>query len=250
MTYQKKTRTRGIPPDLTVSETITDRNGIQRNQDELITDSGSCRLLGLTFRGNLSWENHLNSGKKSLLPALRRQIGLLSRIACNMSQKARLNLVNCLVISRLSYMICVWGNTNITQIKRAQVVQNQAGRLVTQLPKKTRQKTIIDQCKWMQVTDMTEYQSLCQLWKTVRWGVPLYLRYKISLLDNNKLKTAEPRLLTTSQTYRWKAVEKWNELPDFIRQEVSIKRFKIQLKTWIKERYLLDDRPHDEPPDD
>ena len=246
MTYQKKTRTNGIPPDLTVSETITDRNGTLREQDELITDSGNCRILGLTFRGNGTWENHLNTGKKSLLPALRRQIGLLSRIAGNMSEKARLNLVNCLIISRLSYMICVWGNTNATQIRKAQVVQNQAGRLVTQLPKRTRQKMILERCKWMQITDMTEYQSLCQLWKTVRWGVPRNLREKISTLENNKLMTTEPRLLTTSNNYRWKSIENWNQLPDYIRQENSIKRFKIQLKNWIKERNRQDDRQPDD----
>ena len=129
MSYQKRTRTKGIPPDLTISEVIKDKQGRLRTQDKLLTDTVDCRMLGLPLKNNLTWDQHLNNGKKALLPALRRQIGSITRIGQNMSKKARLNLVNALVLSRLSYMICIWGNTNPTQVRRAQVVMNTAGRM-------------------------------------------------------------------------------------------------------------------------
>ena len=122
MVYQKRTKTRGIPPDLTVSEEIKDRQGRTTTQDKLISDSSSCRMLGLNMGNNLTWESHLISGRKALLPAPRRQVGMISRIGQNMSKKARLNLTNSLIMSRLSYMVCIWGNTNETLLRKVQTV--------------------------------------------------------------------------------------------------------------------------------
>ena len=65
---------------------------------------------------------------------------MISKLAKNMSFKARLQLTNSLVISRLSYMICIWGNTTPNYINRAQIVLNMAARVVTQKDKFTSQK--------------------------------------------------------------------------------------------------------------
>ena len=240
MMHQKRSKISGIPPDLTVTEECKDRHGRTVTQDKLITDSGTCRMLGLSFRNNLTWDNHLHIGKKALLPALRRQIGLLTKIGQHMSKKARLNLVNCLVMSRLTYAIYIWGNTNVSQMKKAQVLQNTAGRFVTQLPKTSRQTEILGECGWLNVQDLTMYHTLCQMWKTVRWQAPKYLQDKIELEDEDKIKTTKPRLLITSQSYRWQAVSHWNKLPTDLRTEVSLKTFKSKLKMWIRNRTPVD----------
>ena len=46
-----------------------------------------------------------------------------------MSSKLRLNVVNSLIMSRLTYGINIWGNTTDSTIKRVQRVQNLAARL-------------------------------------------------------------------------------------------------------------------------
>ena len=236
MCHQKRSKTAGIPTDLTVEEMTVGRNGVARMQDALITDKASCRMLGLTLKNDLSWDKHLNQGKKALLPALRRQIGCIHRIGKQMGKKARLQLVNCLVISRLSYMITVWGNTNPTQIRKAQVVQNSAARLVTQLPKTTRQAVLLQECGWLNVKDLAEYHSLCQFWKILRWKVPYYMADKIHLENNDVVRTTNPRLQLTASSFRWNTTQNWNKLPSYIRSEVSLNRFKKSLKTWLRDR--------------
>ena len=62
------------------------------------------------------------------------------------------------------------------------------------------------------------------------------MRNLITVDDELKIETAEPRLLITARSYRWKYLSAWNSLPDELRFEVSIKKFKVGLKTWIKER--------------
>ena len=46
MTHQKKAKTKGIPPDLTVREEVTDRRGRSKWEDKLITSKTSVKLLG------------------------------------------------------------------------------------------------------------------------------------------------------------------------------------------------------------
>ena len=189
MSHQKRSKTRGLPPDLTVPEETVDRLGRRKMQDRLISDKGGCRMLGLNLKNSQSWDEHMCSGKKAILPTMRKQIGLLSRITQNMSKSARLKLVNALVLSRMSYMICIWGNNNSSQIRKAQVVMNMAGKLVTGFNRFARQKDILDSCGWLEIRKLTEYFTLCQLWKIIKWGAPLHLRNKITYDEDNNLVT-------------------------------------------------------------
>ena len=236
MVHQKRSRTRGIPPDLTVRQEVTDRNGRVKMEDTLLTDSGYCRMLGLNIKNNLTWDAHLNTGKKALLPAMRSRIGMLHRLGNNISMKARLQLVNSLVMSRVIYMICIWGNTCSSQIKKVQTLQNLAARLVTGARKTDRQNDTLKKCQWMNIRNLTTYHSLCQLWKTVWWRVPVHLDEKITRLPDNRLQTVPPRLLQTSWAYRWKTIQNWNDLPDSLRSEPSLVKFKTCLKRLLKDR--------------
>ena len=103
----------------------------------------------------------------------------------------------------------------------------------------------------MKVSDLAEYHSLCQMWKTCRWKVPLHLNDKIKILDDDILETKQPRLLMTSLAYRCTTVRNWNKLPVGIRTEQSLARFKKLLKSWIhdrpnEDRQMTDDN-HDDP---
>ena len=240
MARQKRVRTGGIPPELTVSEW---KNG--RLEDKLIGDSQYCRVLGANLRNDLTWESHLVTGSKAVLPAIRRLIGSLNGIRHCMSKKAKLNIVNSLVISKLSYIISLWGNTTASQQKKAQICMNLAARLVLDVKKMTRQADMMRDCGWLNVKELTEFQSLMQLWKVVRWGRPIYLSRRFSLDDSNYLETQPPRLLLTAEAWRCKTAGQFNALPDELKAELSIKRFKINLRRWlITRREVTDDHAY------
>ena len=185
---------------------------------------------------NLTWSGHLSTGKKTVLPAVHRSLGMLSRLSKNMSKKTLLQLVNSLAMSRLAYGMCIWGHTTDNHVKKAQVVQNMAARLVTRLPRHTRQAVLIQQCGWLNIRDWTEFQSLCQLWKTVRWRTPASLEDKLTRMENDVLTTQAPRLLLTEITFRCKSIQYWNDLPGYLRTERSKLKFKVGLKKYLKER--------------
>ena len=241
MTKQKRARTRGIPPDLTVTKTIKDkRTGQSRTEDDLVNDSRICRTLGMNLQNNLAWEAHLVKGKKAVLPAARKILGSLYRLKDKVSQRIKLQLTNSLVISKISYGICLWGNTTTNYVRKAQILLNQSGRFVTGKGRTTRQTEIMSECGWMNCRQMTEYHTLLQIFKTVRWGTPAYIRSKIEICEEEKLSTNAPRLQLTANSYRMKAVQYWNEMPMTMRSEVRISHFKKSVKRWILERHPQD----------
>ena len=140
MMYQKKWRTKGIPLQLTVKEKVKDKIEQEKMEDKLIDDSSSSRLLGVNLQNNLTQESHLSSGKKAILPAVRRQLGMMQKLGKRLGMKAKLQLVNSLAMSKMTYMMCLWGNTTANYIRRAQIVQNTAARFITGRTRTTRQR--------------------------------------------------------------------------------------------------------------
>ena len=237
MTKQKRGRLQGIPPELMIQELVKDKI-----EDKLITDTPTCRILGSNFRNNLSWEGHLEKSKKAILPAIRRQLGALYSIQNALSFKARLKLANSLIVGKLGYMICLWGNSTDNQVRKAQIAQNAAARFVTKQKMTTRTTDLLKQCNWLSVKEMTECQSLVQIWKTLRWKKTEYMYCKLQI-EEDGLLTTRPRLQLTASMFRWKAVDQWRMLPDNIRGQTELAKFKGQLKQWIKERRTIDPDP-------
>ena len=161
-------------------------------QDKLITDSNITRMLGINLQNNLSWEAHLATGKRAILPGVRRLIGMMQKIRRHLSFRARKHLVESLVISKFTYLICLWGNTTSNKISKAQVCLNIAVRYVTGDKKSVSLKQLMEHCDWLNVRELTEYHSLMMIWKAVRWGRPSYLKEKLTLDENDILLMEEP----------------------------------------------------------
>ena len=113
MSWQKHAKTGGVPPDITAQEYIEDKDGNIRVEDKHVMDKSHCRILGLTLQNNLTWEAHLKTGKKSVLPVVRQQIGLISRICPSLSQKARIQLLSSLAISKMTQIDVYLGDDDV-----------------------------------------------------------------------------------------------------------------------------------------
>ena len=72
MVKQKRTCTKGSPPSILT----TDADG----QDKTIKAGRHLRILGGNLQNNLSWQAHVTSGEKALLPIVRQKLGALRHI--------------------------------------------------------------------------------------------------------------------------------------------------------------------------
>ena len=165
MTSQKRARLRGIPPELTITEKVEDKhvNGKFKLEDRSIMDSAYCRTLGCNLQNNLSWEAHLSGGKKAVLPAARCQLGCLYRLQHCLSKKVKLQLVNSLVVSKLTYSISLWGHATSNHMRKAQILLNLAARFVTGLNRPTSKRVLMSECGWLDVYELAEYYPLMEI---------------------------------------------------------------------------------------
>ena len=81
MIQQKRGKTPGLPPELTVTT--------MQGQQETIRDRQSVRILGLNVQKNLTWRSHLETGLKPLLPGLRKNLGALRSLGRQIPQGSR-----------------------------------------------------------------------------------------------------------------------------------------------------------------
>ena len=123
MVPQKRTRLPPNPPILAV----LDENG----DVKILQSEESIRLLGINLSKNLNWTAHLSTGEKPLISTVKSKIGALNSIKKELPMSARLTLANGIILSRIQYMIPVWGGIPRSKIKQIQTLLNMTARFVT-----------------------------------------------------------------------------------------------------------------------
>ena len=230
MSRQKRGRIQGDPPSLKVDVVIENKI-----VEKIVTNKEYCRTLGSNIKQDLSWDMHLSSGDKALLPAIRKQLGAISSLRGSLPQKAKLKLVNGFILSKFNYIICLWGNTTQNQVRKAQICLNAAARFVLNAKRTERQSTLMSNCNWLTISERTQFQSLIQFFKVVRWRIPAYMTERIFLEVDDTAFTSVPRLKLTADSWRCKTTLRWNLLPIELRVETDIILFKKALKRHLIE---------------
>ena len=227
MVRQKRTRIADNPPQLTVIK--------PDGQLKVISTKDSCRLLGSNLNADISWKHHLFLGEKAIIPILRSTIGALSYIGAGLPKKSKLLLANGFVISRVSYLISMWGGISIKDSKTIQILLNKCARSITNLPRKTRTRTLMENCRWLYFTKLVQFHSILAMWKIVKLGIPYYLRKSISVHPDYSVTSTIPRIQTTKKSFKFRTITEWNLLPQGLRDINTYDKFKPHLRKHIIE---------------
>ena len=126
----------------------------KQGKQKTIKVENYTRLLGSNVSNNLSWKDHLFTGEKALIPKIRQQLGALRTLAKVLPRKSRLLLTNGLIMSKVSYLIQLWGGACKSDIRKVQIIVNQAARFVTNCNKRTRTIKLMHRCGWLTVSEL------------------------------------------------------------------------------------------------
>ena len=147
-------------------------------------------------------------------------------------------LTNGLILSKILYLLPLYGTTHEKYLRKIQVIMNKAIRFVTGLNKRTKTRKLMEEVGWLTVHELQEYHALLLTWRILRLRAPEYLARKFHLDKENRISTSHPRLQNTAKSFRWKTVGSWNRLRDVTRGELSYQRFKRSVR-----REIVDRRP-------
>ena len=197
----------------------------------------TARLLGTNIQENMTWGAHLETGEDALFPETRKRLGVLKYLGRTIPKGSRKLLTEGLVISKLRYMISQWGATTDRNLRNAQTLMNDSARFVLGTRgRRTGTMALMKECGWLTVREITEHSTLLLAWKTLRLNSPRSMSDKFQREKDDYITCSAPRILHSTDGFRWRAVQLWNSLPQDLRACSSYPSFKNQTKRWLIDR--------------
>ena len=215
---------------------------------EVIEPSSCEKLLGGYIHQDMKWNEHLQDNQDSLIKSLGSRLGALKMVGKVANFKNRKMIAEGILISKLSYLIALWGGCSNYLMRSLQVIQNKAARVVTKLDWFTPTEDLLRQCGWLSVHQLAVYHSVLLVYKVMKTESPAYLhsmfntkyQYRTRQADSEIIKHMKcPHLTLTSQSFRFQASGHFNGLPNRIRNLESLPQFKLKVKEWIKENIAI-----------
>ena len=229
MVRQKRVSLPGLPPQLTVVK--------PDGSLKIILAKDYCRLLGANISKDATWSQHLELGERAIVKTLRSTLGTLTHLSKHMSVSCRLLLANGLFLSKLLYLLPMWGGLPAREAKKLQILINKCARMVLGANRKTRTRALMERCGWLYFRELVDYHSLIQMFKLINIGKPVNLRNKLTILHDKRIELTPARLKISRSSFMWRTSRIWNEQPDYILQLDKLSSFKKQLK-----KHIIDDR--------
>ena len=210
--------------------------------EEIIEPVENEKMLGCLISSDFTWNEHIRDNELSMQRLLTSRINALKKVSGGVPFKTRKMLANSIVISRMIYIIQLWGGTCEYLLKSLQVIQNKAARTVTGLGWFTAQSELLRQCGWLSIKQLVEYHSLLLVFKVKNEKKPVYIHDILSASfsydtraasANNIVENQQTSRETTKEGFVYRSSKSWNSLPADIKKEKLLSKFKISLKKWI-----------------
>ena len=119
-----------------------------------ITPSTTEKLLGCQISQDLKWKQHILEGEQSLVKQLTSRMNGLCMMTSRATLQTRLMVANGIVMSKLCYLIQLWGGCDAYLLKPLQVLQNRAARSVTGCGWFTPKRKLLKLCKWLSIKQL------------------------------------------------------------------------------------------------
>ena len=133
----------------------------------LIVPTRTEKLLGGNVCEDLKWNEHLLGSDQSLAKQLTSRVNGLMMVAARAPFSTRLSVANGIFMSKLCYLIQLWGGTEDYLLHALQVIQNRAARAVTRMSWFTPTRVLLNKCKWLSVKQLIFYQTVLTTHKIV-----------------------------------------------------------------------------------
>ena len=155
-------------------------------------------------------------------------------------------VANGAVMSKLGYLIILWGGASDSLLRAVQVQQLVAARLVIGYGcwRWSRRK-LLTRVGWLSVKQLVFYHTVLQVCKTLKSGVPraLYLalsdKYPRNTRNAARGQIRNSEIFTSTVTFKYRAMQWYNSVPADIRTG-SVCTIKKNLKKWISSNIPID----------
>lgn len=195
----------------------------------------SAKDLGVIIDAHLKFDEHISKLVSSCISKLCQ----INRIRHLLDQETSTLIVQTLVLSKLFYCSSVWSGTAAKNIKKLQLVQNFAARVISKTYKYDHITPVLQELKWLPVDRQLQYRDTIHIFKCLNGLSPSYLSNKFyqcgtihehSTRNRNDLSIPKFQTTTGQRSFHYRAVKLWNNLDNSFKSINDIKLFKVELK--------------------
>ena len=183
--------------------------------------------LGVHIDCYLNFNEHITKTASDCMFKLTR----VNRIKHLLDRSTLIYLIKAFVFCKRFYCSTVWSNTSNENIKKLQLVQNYACRIVTGLKKYDHITEALKSLKWLNVKKKLPFNDLVMVYKCINNLTPNYLcerfkqRSEIHQRDTrqkSELTLPKCRIAAGQRAFAFRGAKSFNFLPKFIRDTESI----------------------------
>ena len=216
-----------------------------------ISPTKSEKLLGCEIYEDLKWKHHILSSDQSTIRQLNSRINGLCLVSSRADFSTRLMVANGIVMSKICYLIQLWGGCEKYLIHSLQVQLNRAARSVTKLSGFTSTRRLMDSCGWLSVKQLVVYQSVIMIHKTMKTESPSYIHSRLNNPYTYRTRQNTSGSIRLDETFssqgslpprsfRYRGAHDYNLIPASIRAISNLTTFKFKLKQWIKRNISIE----------
>ena len=196
------------------------------------------RNLGVILDSDLNFNSHINSITKSAYYHLKN----ITRIRGFMSKQDLEKLIHAFISSRLDYCNGLLTGLPKGAVRKLQLVQNAAARVLTKTKKFEHITPILRSLHWLPVCQRIEFKVLLIVYKSLNGLGPKYISdLLLPYIPARPLRSAGTSLLNTPRVktkhgesaFSYSASCIWNKLPEELKQAQTLNIFKTRLKTFM-----------------
>ena len=211
---------------------------VNRNSEQILLNGSHvkfvnhARFLGVIIDDKLNFKQHICH----VVGKISKHAGILYKIKNNLPLFVRLSYYNAFVLPFLSFNITHWGGTNETHLKPLIVIQKRIIRTIADAGFLEHTTPLFFKFKLLKLEDLYKYYAVIDTHIKILKG-----KYQSAHNRNTRYSNlAVPKfhnLTRTKQSVTSMGPTFWNTLPDSLRYEDSIARFKKGLKTHYINQY-------------
>jgi hypothetical protein len=197
----------------------------------------SARNIGAVLDSELNMVNHVNSIVRSCYGHLRE----ISHIRHYLTQEAAATLVNSIITSRLDYVNSLLFGLPEYTVRKLQLIQNNAARLVCRKRKRDHVTPLLKTLHWLPIDYRIQFKINLLTYKSLHGLAPSYLSCILTPYQPSRTlrSTTQNKLLekrarckkSGDRAFPMCAPKLWNSLPVSVRDCDSVSSFKTALKT-------------------
>ena len=199
----------------------------------------------------MQWNLHIRDHSKSIVKQLTTRVNGLKKISKNATFKTRLMVANGAVMSKLVYLMIVWGGAQQYLLKILQVQQLNAARTVCGFFSRFwSKKKLLERVGWLSIRQLIFFHTVLQAHKTIISGKPASLHESISTQHPYRTRNATSGRIRYGEMFRGesslveasfkhRAVHWYNEVPAAIYRG-SLGTVKYKLREWVKKNVPID----------